>query len=345
MTPVTGATETVEDGSGKGGLADTATSTQGSVTLLAAQALDPEGPVADSAAGLWWLMLALGAAVFVIFAVFLGVGLFRARPGDAPEAGPQPPDRFGPWLVGGGVALPLIVIAIVFAATVEAMRDVPTTAPEGALVVEIVGHQWWWEVRYPAEGITTANEMHIPVGRPVALQLTSADVIHSFWVPALGGKLDLLPDKVNTLVLEADEPGRHLNRCAEFCGLQHTLMGMDVVAEPAEGFAAWVASRQPPAAQPASVEARRGLDVFLGAGGCASCHSVRGTVATATRGPDLTHVASRASLGAAAVPNTPDQRARWVSDPHTIKRGVAMPAPDISGEELAGLLAYLAGLR
>ncbi|HEX2048630.1 MAG TPA: cytochrome c oxidase subunit II [Acidimicrobiales bacterium] len=315
------------------------------MTLLLAQALDPEGPVAESAAGLWWLMLALGAGVFVIFAVFLGVGLFRARPGDAPEAGPQPPDRFGPWLVGGGVALPLVVIAIVFAATVHAMRDVPTRAPAGALVVEVVGHQWWWEVRYPAEGITTANEMHIPVGRSVALQLTSADVIHSFWVPALGGKLDLLPDKVNTLVLEADEPGRHLNRCAEFCGLQHTLMGMDVVAERPDAFAAWVSSRQPAAAEPAAPDALRGRDVFLGAGGCASCHSVRGTSATATTGPELTHVASRASLGAAAVPNTPDELARWVSDPHTIKRGVAMPAPEISGEQLADLLAYLGTLR
>ncbi len=315
------------------------------MTLFLAQALDPEGPVADSAAGLWWLMLALGVAVFVVFAAVLAVGLFRTRPGDAPESGSQPSDRFGPWLVGGGVAMPLIIIAVVFAATVHAMRDVPTTAPVGALVVEVVGHQWWWEVHYPAEGITTANEMHIPVGRPVALQLTSADVIHSFWVPALGGKLDLLPDYTNTLVLEADEPGRHVNRCAEFCGLQHTLMGMDVVAEPPEGFAAWVASRQPPAADPASADARRGLGVFLGAGNCASCHTVRGTEATGSRAPDLTHVAGRASLGAAAVPNTPDQRARWVSDPHTSKRGVAMPATDISGDELADLLAYLDGLR
>jgi cytochrome c oxidase subunit 2 len=315
------------------------------VSPFLAQALDPEGPVADSAAGLWWLMLALAVGVFIIFAVVLGVGLFRARPGDAPEAGPQPPDRFGPWLVGGGVALPLIVIAIVFAATVHAMRDVPTTAPDGALIVEVVGHQWWWEVRYPAEGITTANEMHIPVGRPVALQLRSADVIHSFWVPALGGKLDLLPDRTNTLVLEADEPGRHVNRCAEFCGLQHTLMGMDVVAEPPEAFAAWVGGRQAPAAEPAAADARRGRDVFAGRGDCASCHAVRGTTAAGTSGPDLTHVASRASLGAAAVPNTPEQRARWVSDPHTIKRGVAMPAPDLSAEELRDVLAYLEGLR
>jgi cytochrome c oxidase subunit II len=313
--------------------------------FLAGQALDPEGPAADAAADLWWLMLALGVAVFVAFAVVLGVGLFRARPGDAPEAGPQPPDGFGPWLVGGGVAMPLVVIAIVFGATVNAMQGTPTTAPAGALVVEIVGHQWWWEVRYPAEGITTANEMHIPVGRPVALQLTSADVIHSFWVPALGGKLDLLPDKTNTLVLEADEPGRHLNRCAEFCGLQHTLMGMDVVAEPPDAFAAWVAGQQPSAATPTAAAGQRGQEVFLGAGGCGTCHAVRGTQATGNTGPDLTHVASRLSLGAAAIGNSPEQRARWISDPHTIKRGVAMPKPELSGDELDAVLAYVGGLR
>ena len=312
---------------------------------FAAQALDPEGPVADSAADLWWLMLALGVAVFVIVAVVLAVGLFRPSPGDAPEAGPQPPRRFGPWMVGGGVALPLIVITIVFAATVREMRTVPTAVPPGALVVEVVGYQWWWEVRYPDEGITTANEMHIPVGRPVALRLTSADVIHSFWVPALGGKLDLLPDRTNTLVLEASEPGTHLNRCAEFCGLQHTLMGMDVVAEAPGAFAAWVAERRRPAAEPTAADAQRGRDVFVGEGGCASCHTVQGTSAQGKAGPDLTHVASRASLGAAAVPNTPDQRARWVADPHTIKRGVAMPAPDLSREELDAVLAYLGTLR
>ena len=312
---------------------------------VVAQALDPEGPVAESAAGLWWLMLALGAAIFVIFAVVLAVGLFRPRPGDAPEAGPQPARRFGPWMVGGGVALPLVVITVVFGATVRAMRTVPTAAPPGALVVEIVGYQWWWEVRYPDEGITTANEMHIPVGRPVALRLTSADVIHSFWVPALGGKLDLLPDRTNTLVLEADEPGRHLNRCAEFCGLQHTLMGMDVVAEAPEAFAAWVADRQAPAIDPTETIAQRGRDVFSGAGGCASCHAVQGTGADGRKGPDLTHIASRASIGAAAAPNTPEHRARWVSDPHTIKRGVAMPRADLSEEELHAVLAYLGTLR
>jgi cytochrome c oxidase subunit II len=213
------------------------------VTPLVDGSLDPQGPAAEVMADLWWLLLGLGVAVFVAFAALLVVGLFRRAPA-AGRAGRQAPTRFGRWIVGGGVVLPLIVLLVVLGATVQAMRVLPDRAPSEALRVEIVGHQWWWEVRYPAEGITTTNELHIPVGRPVALQLTSADVIHSFWVPALAGKMDLLPDNVNTMVLQADEPGEHLSHCAEFCGLRHANHRLIVVAEPAERFAAWVADQQ-----------------------------------------------------------------------------------------------------
>jgi cytochrome c oxidase subunit 2 len=146
--------------------------------------------------------------------------------------------------VVGGVVVPLVILLIVFGATVRAMRFVPTSAPPEALVIEVVGHQFWWEVRYPEQGVTVRDELHLPVGRRVNLQLTSADVIHSFWVPELAGKLDLLPDRTNTLVLQADQPGRHTSRCAEFCGLEHTRMVLTVVAEPEERFAAWVAERR-----------------------------------------------------------------------------------------------------
>jgi cytochrome c oxidase subunit 2 len=137
-----------------------------------------------------------------------------------------------------------VIVVVVLVATVSAMRLVSNRAPAGALVIEVVGHQWWWEVHYPEQGVTIQNELHLPVGRPVALQLTSADVIHSFWVPALGGKLDLLPDGVNTLVLQADEAGEHLSQCAEFCGLEHATMRLTVVAEPADQFTAWLADQE-----------------------------------------------------------------------------------------------------
>jgi cytochrome c oxidase subunit 2 len=207
-------------------------------------ALDPQGPVSQAVADLWWLLLALGVAVFVAVVVVLALGLFRRRPAAEQDTGGERQDRFGRWFVVGGVAVPLVILIIVFGATVQAMRSVRTTAPSDALVIEVVGHQFWWEVRYPGQGITVRDELHLPVGRPVNLQLSSADVIHSFWVPALAGKLDLLPDYTNTLVLEADEAGVHRSRCAEFCGLEHTKMVLTVVAEPEDRFAAWVAERR-----------------------------------------------------------------------------------------------------
>jgi cytochrome c oxidase subunit II len=214
------------------------------VTQPEGGALDPQGPVSGAMADLFWLMLGLGAVVFVVVVVVLTLGLLRRGREGEPQADRQRPDRFGRWFVVGGVVAPLVILLIVFGATVNAMRFVPTTAPPEALVVEVVGHQFWWEVRYPDAGITTTNELHIPVGRRINLQLTSADVIHSFWVPELAGKLDLLPDRTNTLVLQADEPGEHVSRCAEYCGLEHTRMVLTVVAEPEEQFTAWVAERR-----------------------------------------------------------------------------------------------------
>jgi cytochrome c oxidase subunit 2 len=215
-----------------------------SVSLAGAGSLDPQGPVAEAMADLWWLMLALGVAVFAVVVAVLMVGLFRGRRTAEPEPGSQQPARFSRWLLFGGVVGPLLVLVVVFVATVQAMRFVPTSAPPEAMVIEVVGRQWSWEVRYPDQGITATNELHIPVGRRVNLQLRSVDVIHSFWVPELGGKMDLLPERTNTLVLQADQPGVHRSRCAEFCGLRHTDHRLTVVAEPQEQFDAWVAERR-----------------------------------------------------------------------------------------------------
>jgi cytochrome c oxidase subunit II len=207
-------------------------------------ALDPQGPVSGAMADLFWLMLGLGGAVFVAVVVVLGLGLFRRRPVGEPQPDRQGRDSFGRWFVVGGVVVPVVILLVVFGATVRAMRFVPTTAPPDALVIEVVGHQFWWEVRYPEQGVTVRDELHLPVGRRINLQLASADVIHSFWVPELAGKLDLLPDRTNTLVLEADQPGVHRSRCAEYCGLEHTRMVLTVVAESEDRFAAWVAERR-----------------------------------------------------------------------------------------------------
>ena len=306
--------------------------------------LDPQGPVAETMADLWWLMLGLGTAVFLLVVVLLVLGLFRRRPQGEPEPGNETSTSSRRWLVGGGVVLPAIVLTVTLGATVVAMRDLPDEAPPDALVVEIVGHQWWWEVHYPEEDITTANELHIPVGRPIALQLSSADVVHSFWVPRLAGKIDLLPDGTNELILQADEPGEHRSDCAEFCGLQHTRMTMNVVAEPADDFESWIAEQQQPAAEPAEATAQEGHELFVG-GECATCHSIQGTTADGTSGPDLTHFAGRATIGAGAAPNSPADLAEWVADPHTIKEGVKMPAAEVTDEQLEALLAYLETLE
>ncbi len=303
-----------------------------------AGSLDPQGPAAESIADLWWLMLVLGTAVFLLFAALLVLSLIRRW---APGADRSAAHRklVGRWIVGGGVAMPVVVIVVVFVATLQAMRALPTTPTSDALRVDVIGHQFWYEIRYPDEGIVTANELHLPVGRQVALRLTSADVIHSFWVPPLAGKLDMMPARTNTLVLQADEPGEHRSMCAEFCGLQHARMGLIVVAEPADEFDAWVSDQQQEA-RPSTAEALRGQQVFVDVG-CARCHAGPGIVRPGASAPDLRDLADRRTLAAATLENTPENFMRWATDPQAIKTGVEMPPTDLTEEELDALLAYL----
>lgn len=325
-------------------------------TVAAAGSFGPEGPIARAMADLFWLMTALGTVIFVAVVALLVVGLRRHR--DEPvgalarsRVDPTPPDLTTTltlrWIVLGGVLLPLIVIVVVFAATLGAMRAVPAAAPEGALHIEVVAHQFWWEIHYPEQDVTTANELYLPVGRPVALELASSDVIHSLWVPALGGKLDALPDGTTTLVLEADEPGEHETECAEFCGLQHANMGLLVVAAPEDDFEEWVASQAAPAAEPTGTAAERGREVFLSAD-CSRCHAIQGTAelgAEGEHGPDLTHLAGRRTLLADTVPNSPAELERVVRDASAVKAGVDMPAAELSDQEIADLVAYLGSLE
>ncbi len=203
--------------------------------------LDPKGPAAETIADLWWFMLGLSVLVFLVFAVALGVALTR-RPKEGDAVATQ--RRLDRWIVGGGVVLPLAVVLLVFGATVYAMRELPSErTAENAIRIEITGFQWRYEVSYPDTGVGLTDELRLPVGRQVALHLKSEDVIHSFWVPELGGKLDMLPDGTNVLVLKADEPGEWGARCAEFCGLRHASMVLRVIAQPADEFDRWLAAQ------------------------------------------------------------------------------------------------------
>ncbi len=303
-----------------------------------AGALDPRGPVAEAIADLWWLMLVLGAVVFVAFAALLGLALLRRwDPGADAEAAHR--RLIGRWIVAGGVVMPFVVIVVVFVATLRSMDAVPATAGEEALEIEVIGRQFWYEVRYPQEGVVTANELHLPVGREVSFTLRSTDVIHSFWVPELGGKLDMMPGRTNTLVLQADQPGEYRARCAEFCGLQHARMGLVVLAEPTEDFEAWIADQRSTDAA-TSEAAQRGQQVFI-ASGCARCHVGPGVDRASQAGPDLRDLADRRTLAAATVENTRENLVRWISDPDAVKSGVNMPATDLRDEDLEALLAYL----
>jgi cytochrome c oxidase subunit 2 len=211
--------------------------------MVAAGSLDPQGPVADEIAGLWWLLLVLGSIVYVAFVTSLAVALFR-RP--APEADPaRSPvaSRLARrWIVGAGIVMPVVVLAVVYGATLESTGDTWREPLPDSTAIDVIGHQWFWEVRYPGTEVVTRNELHIPVGSPVEIRLTSADVIHSFWVPELAGKMDALPERTNVLVLEADTAGEHTSVCAEFCGLQHAEMIVRVVAEPRYRFDAWLSA-------------------------------------------------------------------------------------------------------
>jgi cytochrome c oxidase subunit 2 len=216
------------------------------------------------------------------------------------------------------------------------------------LTIKITAHQWWWELSYapgsPDLAAPTANEMHIPVGRTVRLELTSADVIHSFWVPSLHGKRDVIPARTNILLLRADEPGVFRGPCAEFCGLQHANMTITVVAESPREFARWLSTQRADAPAQLAEPALHGREVFL-ASPCAICHAIRGTHASGRLGPDLTHVAGRAALAAGAIPNTRGHLGGWILDPQAIKPGSQMPPVRLAGDDLRALLAYLEALR
>lgn len=305
-------------------------------------ALDPGGEEAATIAGIWWVLLALGTLVFVGVIALLVVALRRGgAPAGEPSADDEPGTGFVVW---GGIAMPAVVLLVVVVVATWAARDLRQPADDDVLRVEVTAHQFWWDVRYPDHDVRTANRVHIPVGEPVELVLRSGDVIHSFWVPRLAGKLDLVPGHTNELVVEAREAGELDGYCAELCGIQHTNMRIDVVAQERPDFDAWLEQRSGPAPEPADERAAEGLEVLLAAG-CARCHRVAGTDAAGEVGPDLTDVASRPELAGGALDATRGDLAGWVLDPQHAKPGSLMPPTALEPDELLALLAYLETLR
>ena len=315
--------------------------------------LDPQGPRADKIAALWWIMLTLGTLVFVAVMALLAAALWRARRNRAEAADDRPTSRFDTQLddrlvIGGGVIVPTVILVGLLIVTLWSMSALAEPddgeASDAPLVIEVTGFQWWWEARYPESGVVTANEMHIPTGRTVEIRVRTADVIHSFWVPQLQGKIDMIPGHTNVIWLEADEPGVYRGQCAEFCGLQHALMDFHVVAESPEVFAGWVALQQQPAVEPTDPLAVDGQALF-GTYRCLECHTIRGTDFDGQTGPDLTHLMSRDWIVSGLLRNNAGTLGGWIVDAQHIKPGNLMPSFELTAEELQAFLAYLTTLE
>jgi cytochrome c oxidase subunit 2 len=304
-------------------------------------ALQPAGPHAARLADLWWIFLAVTAVVYVVVMGLLVLALTR-RVSESPDL------RRRARLVALGGGVTTLILLVLLGASVRAGKGLNPYPGGAGLEVRVTAHQWWWDFEYqgspPSQIVRTANELHIPVGTPVLLRLISADVVHSFWVPSLHGKRDLIPGHPSTTYVQADRPGVFRGQCAEFCGDQHAKMGFFVVAESQEQFQRWLAQQRRPAPEPTAALAQRGRQVFL-TSTCSMCHTILGTPAGARVGPELTHLASRHTLGAGSVANLRGALAGWILDPHGVKPGVRMPPNPLGGPDLQALLAYLETLR
>jgi len=306
--------------------------------------LESYGSRADPVRSLTWAMLIISTVVVVIVTGLVLWGVLRGGPA---EAAGITREGNGLRLITAGLVVTVVVLLGSVVWTMVVLAEVGAAPAAPKLTLDISGHQWWWQVRYegetPAETFVTANEVHIPVGEPVRINLSSSDVIHSFWVPALSGKTDTVPGQVNTTWIEAHAPDTFLGQCAEFCGAQHAHMGFRIVAEPRDRFEAWLADQLAPAAVPADRIAAAGQETF--GRRCAACHAVRGTTAGGVFGPDLSHLSTRATLAAGAVPNTPGHLSAWIADPQHLKPGTRMPVVPLTGSELEQVRAYLATLN
>jgi cytochrome c oxidase subunit 2 len=306
--------------------------------------LAPKSPPQHAISHLWF-WTAVGSAIgFTVVCALLIVGWLRRDREGLPFGGG---DRAGTALVVGlGIVVPVILLTLLFvwSDTIVLRSTAAPSSKSTQMTVRVIGHQWWWEVRYDGSKAVTANEIHIPVGVRVDVVGTTDDVIHSFWIPQLNRKIDLIPGRSNRVLLQADEPGVYRGECAEFCGLQHAHMTATVVAQPPDDFRAWLANMARPARAPAGAQAERGRTAFLREG-CGACHQLRGTPANADVGPDLTHLETRTTLAAGTIPNDTGHLAGWIADPQHYKPGNRMPALNLSGDDFAAILAYLESLK
>lgn len=316
--------------------------------MLQQSALDPQSHQAAQLSFLIWMFVAVCAVVWVAVMLVLLLGL---RQRDTALAGVLIPahggERRAGFLVGGAVAATALIIAGLTAFSYFATHGLAASS-EAPIRIRVRGYQWWWEVTYldpvPSRRFVTANELHLPAGQSVTIDLAAPDVIHSFWVPNLGGKQDLIPGRANQISFTLDHPGIYRGQCSQFCGLQHAHMAMLVVVEDRAAFDRWRDGQIATATETTTSEQMRGQQVFT-AKACAACHTVRGTSASGTLGPDLTHVGSRAFIAAGMLPTTRGSLAAWIADPQTIKPGNNMPLLPLDAEELRSVSAYLAALR
>lgn len=317
-----------------------------SARALAAQsALRPASAHAEGIAILWWVMLVGAVIIFAAVMLILALGQWRARRGRAGSLGASASRNL---VVIAGVIIPLITIIALVGGSLALGNSITSTPPENAIRIRVTGWMWWWEIEYlDDEGnvvAATANEIHVPVGQPVHIQLEAADVIHSFWVPELQGKTDMVPGIVNDSWFTATKAGVFRGQCAEFCGRQHALMAFLVIAEPPEDYAQWLAHQKVSAAVPETPQQRLGQKVFMEAG-CQHCHRIRGTAADGDSAPDLTHFATRRTLAAVTIPNNRGHLTGWIADPQSIKPGVFMPGFSLPSDDFINLTAYLESLR
>ncbi len=287
--------------------------------------------------------IVLGVSAF-IFAVVAGLTVyavirFRRRKGREPKQFSE-----NVWLEVVWIVVPLLIVAGLFIVTVRTMSQVNPPVLDNKPVLTVVAHQWWWELHYPQSGVTAANEIHLPVGKHLLLKFESADVIHGFWVPSLGQKIDVIPGHPNYMWMTIAHPGLYLGNCSSFCGMGHADMRIRVYAQSPGEFSAWLAHQRQPASPPASVEAARGLEIFKEKN-CVNCHAIAGLMTRGRVAPDLTHVGSRTTLAAGTIPNTPENLAKWLKDPQSVKEGVLMPTIGLTTDQIKDLTAYLEGLK